>query len=107
MVDFDKRQVKLGGRTVALTPTEFRLLAALIERAGQAVAEEELRREVWGLRGESDAAVVRRYIWLLRRKLESDPTRPDHILTVRGYGYRLGTAPFREEDAPPPPKDRE
>jgi DNA-binding response OmpR family regulator len=58
------------------------------------VSEATLAQEVWGSHPEGELAVVRRYIWLLRQKLEDDPAHPTRILTVRGFGYRLGTAPL-------------
>ena len=97
-VDMDKRQVIRGKEQIPLTPTEFRLLQCLIQKRGQPVSEATLAQEVWGANRQGDTAVVRRYVWLLRQKLEDDPTHPAAILTVRGFGYRLGTAPLR----PPP-----
>jgi DNA-binding response OmpR family regulator len=93
-VDMDKRQVVRGKELIPLTPTEFRLLQCLIQKRGQPVSEATLAEEVWGTHRQGDTAVVRRYVWLLRQKLEDDPTRPTAILTVRGFGYRLGTAPL-------------
>lgn len=88
-VDLDRRSVTRDGLAVALTATEFKLLEALLAHAGQAIAEEELNREVWGDYKPTETGGVRRYIWLLRQKLESDPGHPTLVCTVRGYGYRL------------------
>ena len=99
-VDMVKRRVKRGTEQIPLTPTEFRLLQCLIEKRGQPVSEASLAREVWGSDRQSETAVVRRYIWLLRQKLEDDPAHPTRILTIRGFGYRLGTAPVT------PPADK-
>ncbi len=94
-VDMDKRQVIRGKEQIPLTPTEFRLLQCLVQKRGQPVSESTLAQEVWGThRQQGDTAVVRRYVWLLRQKLEDDPAHPAAILTVRGFGYRLGTAPL-------------
>ena len=93
-VDMDKRQVVRGKELIPLTPTEFRLLQCLVNKRGQPVSEATLAQEVWGSHRQGDTAVVRRYVWLLRQKLEDDPTHPAAILTVRGFGYRLGTAPL-------------
>jgi DNA-binding response OmpR family regulator len=99
-VDMDKRQVIRGKEHIPLTPTEFRLLQCLVQKRGQPVSESTLAQEVWGThRQQGDTAVVRRYVWLLRQKLEDDPAHPAAILTVRGFGYRLGTAPL----SPPEP----
>ena len=93
-VDMDKRQVTRGKEQIPLTPTEFRLLQCLIQKRGQPVSEGTLAQEVWGSYRQNETAVVRRYIWLLRQKLEDDPAHPTRILTVRGFGYRMGTAPL-------------
>lgn len=91
VVDLDRRQVLRGERPIDLTPTEFRLLQCLVENANAAVSEARLRETVWGAMRGIDSGYVRRYIWFLRRKLETDPTHPQLIRTVRNYGYRLET----------------
>lgn len=88
-VDLDRRELRRGGQPVALTPTEFRLMEVLARNAGKAVAETELVREVWGAYRQENTTTVRRYIFLLRKKIEPQPDEPRYILTVRGYGYRL------------------
>lgn len=88
-VDLDRREVRRGGQTLTLTPTEFRLLEVLARNAGKAVAETELVRDVWGAYRQENTTTVRRYIFLLRKKIEPQPDEPRYILTVRGYGYRL------------------
>jgi DNA-binding response OmpR family regulator len=89
-MDLGKRQVWCAGNPVLLTPTEFRMLEILLRRQGSVVTEEELRQEIWGSERPVDSSAVRRYIWLLRQKIESDPARPVRVLAVRGAGYRLG-----------------
>ena len=88
-VDRDHRTVTRAGAAVPLTPKEYALLAALIARNGAVVEREELLREVWGY----DSSVVSRtldtHLAELRRKLEADPHRPRHILTIPRQGYRL------------------
>lgn len=88
-IDLAARQVSRAGQAVLLTPTEFRLLEYLLGKNGQAVAEDELTREVWGDYKQPEAGGVRRYVWLLRQKIEPDPANPQWLLTVRGFGYRL------------------
>jgi len=61
----------------------------LARHVGEAIAENDLIHEVWGEFRQEETAVVRRYIWLLRQKLEEDPSNPRVIATVRGFGYRL------------------
>lgn len=94
LLNMEKFQASLGGRTLELTPTEFRLLEVLVRRKGKVASDEDLMREVWGA-SRSDTALVRRYILMLRKKLEPDPSNPVWIRTVRGFGYRLGTAPLK------------
>jgi DNA-binding response OmpR family regulator len=94
VLNMNKYQASLAGRTLDLTPTEFRLLEILVRRKGRVASEEDLIREVWGST-RSDPALVRRYILMLRKKLEADPSSPVWIRTVRGFGYRLGTGPLK------------
>jgi two-component system KDP operon response regulator KdpE len=89
-MDLGKRQVWCGGKPVLLTPTEFRMLEILLRKQGSVVTEEELRQEIWGSERPVDSSAVRRYVWLLRQKIEEDPTKPVRVLAVRGTGYRLG-----------------
>lgn len=89
VVDLDKREVSLAGKLLPLTPTEFRLLEVLTRKMGKAVSEEELIQEMWGASRQEETTAVRRYIWLLRKKIEDDPSNPTRVVTVRGYGYRL------------------
>ena len=83
------RIVLRNGREVPLAPMEYDLLCALIDHRGAVMSRHDLMREVW----DYDATVVSRtvdtHIVELRRKLEVDPARPQHILTVRKAGYRL------------------
>jgi DNA-binding response OmpR family regulator len=94
VLNLEKYQATLDGRSLELTPTEFRLLEVLVRRKGRVATEADLIREVWG-GGRSDPALVRRYIAMLRKKLETDPAAPVRIRTVRGFGYRLGTGPLK------------
>jgi two-component system KDP operon response regulator KdpE len=90
-IDIDKRQVRRDGEIIALTPTEFRMLEYLARNQGRAIPEAELAQELWGAYRDENAAAIRRYIFLLRQKVETDPAHPVLVLTVRGFGYRLGT----------------
>ena len=94
ILNMEKYQATLAGRTLVLTPTEFRLLEVLVRRKGRVASEADLIREVWGSE-RNDPALVRRYILMLRKKLESDPSSPIWVRTVRGFGYRLGTGPLK------------
>jgi len=97
-LDTEKYRAYFNGNELDLTPTEYRLLEALVRRRGKVASEQELVQEVWGKYRSEDTALVRRYILMLRKKLESDSSNPEHILTVRGFGYRLGTGPLPELD---------
>ena len=97
VLDLEKYQASLSGVMINLTPTEFHLLEVLVRRKGGVVSEQELIREVWGAE-RSDPALVRRYILLLRKKLEADPAAPVWVQTVRGFGYRMGTGPHKLPD---------
>ena len=91
-IDLNRWNVMRDGEAVSLSPTEFKMLKFLIENKGRAIAEEELLQAVWGLGEGIERGYVRRYIWFLRQKLERDPSNPDIIQTVRGFGYRIGDA---------------
>jgi two-component system alkaline phosphatase synthesis response regulator PhoP len=81
--------VTRGGEPVDLAPKEYELLLALFRAQGAVVSRLELMRQVWGY---SDAVITRTvdtHVAELRRKLESDPAAPRHILTARKVGYRL------------------
>src|SRR6266568_1048857 len=83
------RTVLRSGQPVALTPKEFDLLLALLRRDGAVVSRMELLTEVWGYSAAVLSRTVDTHVAELRRKLETDPAAPQHILTVRKAGYRL------------------
>jgi two-component system KDP operon response regulator KdpE len=88
-VDLGQRLVKVKGREVQLTPTEYDLLRVLVNHAGKVLTHQHLLREVWGMGYEAEAHLLRVNISNLRRKLEQNPARPHYILTEPGVGYRL------------------
>ena len=88
-VDLGRRQVRVGGVDVRLTPIEYRLLATLVRYAGKVVTHKQLLKEVWGPHAVDQAHYVRVYMAQLRRKLEADPARPRYLLSEPGVGYRL------------------
>ncbi|MBN1264565.1 MAG: response regulator transcription factor [Anaerolineales bacterium] len=90
-INLKKKEVDFEGKSVDLTPTEFRLLLALAQRSGETISQEELHEKVWGEYSSSRQTALRRYIWLLRQKLERDPASPTLLVAVRGFGYRLDT----------------
>jgi len=83
------RVVLRGGTPVELAPKEFELLIALLGARGSVVPRLELMRQVWGYSAAVVTRTVDTHVAELRRKLESDPASPRHILTVRKVGYRL------------------
>jgi two-component system KDP operon response regulator KdpE len=89
-VDLSRRQVTVTGVRVSLTPTEYDLLRTLVQHAGKVLTHNQLLRQVWGTASVQEGGhLLRVNISNLRRKLEADPTRPRHILTEPGVGYRL------------------
>jgi two-component system, OmpR family, alkaline phosphatase synthesis response regulator PhoP len=88
-VEVTTRSVRRHGEQVPLTPMEFDLLIALLRRQGAVASRLELLKEVWGHSSAVLTRTVDTHIGELRRKLESDPSTPRHILTVRKAGYRL------------------
>ena len=88
-IDTASHTVARDGNTVSLTPKEYDLLLALIDRRGAVATREELLKEVWQYEADVMTRTVDMHIAELRRKLERDPAKPKHILTVRKVGYRL------------------
>jgi two-component system alkaline phosphatase synthesis response regulator PhoP len=88
-VHFDRFEIETPEGVVRLTTREMGLLRALVERDGEAVTRGELLEEVWGLRPDTRTRVIDSFIVRLRRYVEADPSRPRHIVSVRGHGYRF------------------
>jgi two-component system KDP operon response regulator KdpE len=89
VVDMSTRRVARAGEPLALTPTEFKLLVALMRHAREVMPLDELVREVWGPQYADEIGQVRRYVWHLRQKVEVDPEAPRYIHNERGFGYRF------------------
>ncbi len=88
-VDLARREVCRAGAPVHLTPIEYRLLSFLIAHAGRVLTHRQILREVWGPGHAESGHTLRVYVGKLRHKLEADPTRPEHLLTETGVGYRM------------------
>jgi two-component system KDP operon response regulator KdpE len=86
-VDLVRRIVKRGDREVKLSPKEYDLLRLLVQHAGKVLTHKFLLNELWNEL--TDAQYLRVYIRQLRQKIESDPERPQYVLTETGIGYRL------------------
>lgn len=78
-----------GTRQVRLTPTEWKFIEILIRNAGKLVTRQTILSAIWGSEHIDDTGYLRLYVSQLRRKLENDPRRPEHLLTEPGMGYRL------------------
>jgi two-component system KDP operon response regulator KdpE len=93
LVDLGARRVSArpddGRADVRLTPTEWGLLDALVRHPGKLIARQQLITDVWGPVGSEDSSSLRFYLNRLRRKLEPDPSRPRHLITEPGMGYRF------------------
>lgn len=88
-VDAASRTARKDGQAVVLAPKEFDLLLALLAADGAAVSRLDLLRRVWGYSSAVVTRTVDTHVAELRRKLEDEPARPRHVLTVRKLGYRL------------------
>jgi two-component system, OmpR family, KDP operon response regulator KdpE len=90
-VDLAAKKVLRDGAEVHLTPTEWGILELLVRNRGKLVAQKQLLREVWGPAYASETHYLRVYLAQLRRKLEPQPSRPRHLVTEAGMGYRFET----------------
>jgi two-component system KDP operon response regulator KdpE len=88
-VDLTSRTVTRDGEPVHLTPIEYRLLTYLIRHSGKVLTHQQLLRNVWGTAHEGNHASLRVFMTHLRQKIEGDPSRPQHLLTEVGIGYRF------------------
>jgi two-component system KDP operon response regulator KdpE len=88
-IDVAQRRITVDGNVIKLTPTEYELLRNLAVYSGKVLTHRQLLRAVWGPSYENDTQYLRVYIAQLRRKIESDPSRPRHIITEPGVGYRM------------------
>ncbi len=92
-IDLHRRHVHVSGRKIHLTPTEFKLLAVLMENSGRVVTQRDLLEQVWGREYIDDVYYPRVYISQLRRKIEPDAANPTYILTEHRVGYRFERQP--------------
>jgi two-component system KDP operon response regulator KdpE len=86
-VDLVRRIVKVGEKEVKLSPKEYDLLRLLVQHAGKVLTHKFLLQELWD--APTDTQYLRVYVRQLRRKIEKDPERPQHLLTETGIGYRM------------------
>ena len=88
-IDFETQELRSEEETVPLTLMETELLRYLIDHDGKIVSRSAILEEVWGLREDTDTRAIDNFIVRLRKYLEDEPSRPRHLLTVRGVGYRF------------------
>jgi len=91
-IDVAGHQVTRGGTPIALTPLEFDLLVCLARKPWQVFTREVLLEQVWGYRHAADTRLVNVHVQRLRSKVEHDPENPEVVVTVRGVGYKAGSA---------------
>lgn len=89
VIRFNRFSIETANETVTLTTREVGLLRALVDREGETVTRGELLKEVWGLRPDTKTRVIDSFIVRLRKYLERNPSEPEHIISVRGRGYRF------------------
>lgn len=92
-IDFNTLQVRFGDRMFPLTLMEANLLRYLIQHEGRVVSRKEMLEDVWALREDTDTRAIDNFIVRLRRYIETDAAKPQHLLTVRGVGYRFVATP--------------
>ena len=88
-VDLETRQVLARGKPVKLTATEYKLLAYMVQNAGQELTFRQILENVWGWEYQDSVNYVHVYMWHLRQKLEAAPKQPRYLITEHGVGYRF------------------
>jgi DNA-binding response OmpR family regulator len=92
-VDFDRLELRVRDQLFPLTQMEASVLRYLIRHEGKRVSRKAMLADVWGLHEDTDTRAIDNFIVRLRRYIEDDPSRPRHLLTVRGVGYRFVALP--------------
>jgi two-component system KDP operon response regulator KdpE len=88
-IDLERREVKIAGRAISLTPIEYDLLRLLAENEGKLLTHPMILRAIWGPAFQEESNYLHVHVSHLRRKLEPDPARPRYLLNQAGVGYRL------------------
>jgi len=88
-IDFAKLELRVNRNVIQLTLMEAELLRHLVRNAGRIVSRKSILEEVWDLHEDTDTRAIDNFIVRLRRYIESDPATPEHLLTVRGVGYKF------------------
>jgi two-component system, OmpR family, alkaline phosphatase synthesis response regulator PhoP len=97
-IDFGVLEIRARERTVRLTLMEAELLRYLIKHAGRAVSRKAMLEDVWGLREDTDTRAIDNFIVRLRKYIEDEPSKPKHLVTVRGIGYRFIAGPSAAQE---------
>jgi DNA-binding response OmpR family regulator len=92
-IDFSRLELRVSSSTIQLTLMEADLLRHLIRNNSKVVSRKSILEEVWGLHEDTDTRAIDNFIVRLRKYLEEDPSKPRHLLTVRGVGYRFVAEP--------------
>lgn len=88
-VDFENHTAERNGEELQFTALEFDILKYFIKHRGRTVSRKQLLRDVWGISGDITTRTIDRHVASLRKKVETDPSEPDHIETVYGIGYKF------------------
>lgn len=96
-VDFATLELRAHGKIFRLTLMEAELLRHLIRNSGKVVSRKQILEQVWNLHEDTDTRAIDNFIVRLRKYIEKDPSNPQHLLTVRGIGYRFVPAPAAVE----------
>ena len=91
-IDFGNLELRTPEQTIRLTLMEAQLLRYLVKHEGNVVSRKAILENVWGLNEDTDTRAIDNFIVRLRKYIEDDPTKPGHLLTVRGVGYRFVAA---------------
>jgi DNA-binding response OmpR family regulator len=92
-LDFQKLQLRVGKQVFQLTLMEAELLRYLIRNSGQPVSRKAILEDVWGLHEDTDTRAIDNFIVRLRKYIEEEPSKPRHLLTIRGLGYQFEPEP--------------
>jgi two-component system KDP operon response regulator KdpE len=88
-IDLSKRIIKKENVQLKLTLTEYNLLALMIKNQGKVLTHQYILKEIWGVGFQTETQYLRVFIASLRKKIETNPNQPEHIITESGVGYRF------------------
>ena len=97
VIDFGKLELRANGNTIQLTLMEAELLRYLVRNSGRAISRKSILEQVWGLHEDTDTRAIDNFIVRLRRYIENNPSKPEHLLTVRGVGYQFIPSPRKKD----------